>query len=348
MLRKMASSSIGRLQTVVGHFKLGQQTSTSGKLVARPAAAMASRNQSTIPLVTADDWWGKCTKVDVLGEKMSYYDSDPQNSNNKHAVVFLHGNPTSSYLWRNVIPRVEPIARCLAPDLIGQGRSNKLTNHSYRFVDHYRYLSAWFDSVNLPEKVSIVCHDWGSGLGFHWCNEHREKVEGLVHMESVVGPVPGWDRFPDMARDFFQALRSEAGEDLVLQKNYFVELLLPRAIMRELRPEEMDAYREPFKNPGEDRRPTLTWPRQIPIIGDGPDDVIDIAKAYNSWLRESADLPKLFISAVPGFFSEGIKKGTAKWPNQKTVEAEGLHFLQEDSPIQIGDHVKDFLSSIYK
>lgn len=167
-------------------------------------------------------------------------------------------------------------------------------------------------------------------------------------MESVVAPVPGWDRFPDMAKDFFQVLRSEAGDDLVLQKNYFIELLLPRAIMRELRPEEMDAYREPFKNPGEDRRPTLTWPREIPIKGDGPDDVIAIATSYNAWLKESADLPKLYIHAKPGFFSEGIKKGIANWPNQKIVESEGLHFLQEDSPIQIGDHVNDFLSALYK
>ncbi|XP_030836985.1 coelenterazine h 2-monooxygenase-like [Strongylocentrotus purpuratus] len=337
----MAFRSIGsRLQTMLGHKHIA-----SVHLVAR----VVSRFQSTIPLVTADEWWGKCQKVDVLGEKMSYYDSDTKDSStSKHAVIFLHGNPTSSYLWRNIIPRVEPIARCLAPDLIGQGRSNKLADHSYRFVDHYRYLSAWFDSVNLPEKVTIVCHDWGSGLGFHWSNEHRDRLEGLVHMESIIQPLPGWELFDDTMREVFQGFRSEAGEEMVLKQNIFVEQILPFAIIRKLRQEEMDAYREPFKNPGEDRRPTLTWPREIPIMGDGPDDMIVRATAYSAFLKESADLPKLCVHATPGFFSDWIEKTTKNWPNHKMVKCEGHHFLQEESPIQIGDYIREFLSGIYK
>ena len=167
-------------------------------------------------------------------------------------------------------------------------------------------------------------------------------------MESLVAPFPGWDRFPDVGKDFLPALRSDAGIDMVLQKNLFVELILPKLIMRELQEEEMDAYREPFKNPGEDRRPTLTWPREVPVVGDGPDNVIAIVAAYRAWLKESADLPKLYIHAKPGTLSEEIKKSTAQWSNQKVVEAEGLHFLQEDSPIKVGDHIKEFLSGIYK
>ncbi|XP_071510005.1 coelenterazine h 2-monooxygenase-like [Diadema antillarum] len=308
-----------------------------------------ARHQSTIPLVTAEEWWGKCSKVNVMGEQMSYYDSDPGQRESDRAVVFLHGNPTSSYLWRNVVPQVQPIARCLAPDLIGMGRSNKLASLSYRFVDHYRFLSGWFDRVNLPSKVSIVCHDWGSALGFHWSNEHRDRLEALVHMESLIAPFPGWDKFPDSARDFLKAVRSEAGEEMVIEKNMFVEQLMPRLIQRKLRKEEMDAFVEPFKVPGEDRRPTLTWPREIPVVGDGPDDVIAIATAYYAWLKESTDLPKLLVLATPGSISESLKKGTEHWPNQKIVEVDGgLHFLQEDSPTEIGDHIKEFLSDLYK
>ncbi|XP_041453259.1 coelenterazine h 2-monooxygenase-like [Lytechinus variegatus] len=335
--------AVSRLQTLFGY----KNVATRVKRVAR---VVSSRSQSTLPpLVTADEWWGKCQTAEVLGEKMSYYDSDAvKTSGNKHAVIFLHGNPTSSYLWRNIIPRVEPVARCLAPDLIGQGRSNKLANHSYRFVDHYRYLSAWFDTVNLPEKVSIVCHDWGSGLGFHWSNEHRNRLEGLVHMESLIQALPGWELFDDSLRETFQGIRSEAGEEMVLKQNMFVEQLLPFAVIRKLRVEEMDAYRQPFKNPGEDRRPTLTWFREIPILGDGPDEMIVRATAYNAFLKDSADLPKLCILATPGIFSDWIERITEDWPNQKKVRCEGHHFLQEDSPIQIGDHIKEFLSEIYE
>eukprot|EP00057_Strongylocentrotus_purpuratus_P034184 XP_794218.2 PREDICTED: renilla-luciferin 2-monooxygenase [Strongylocentrotus purpuratus] len=308
---------------------------------------MASRNQATIPLVTADEWWGKCKKVDVLGSKMSYYDSDPQNRSGKHTAVFLHGNPTSSYLWRNVIPQVEPIARCLAPDLIGMGRSDKLASRSYRFLDHYRYLSAWFDALKLPEKITVVCHDWGTALGLHWCSEHRDRLEAIVHMEGVYQPMT-WDIFPDSMRDIFLALRSDAGEEMILKKNMFIETILPLAIKRTLRQEEMDAYREPFKNPGEDRRPLLTFPRQIPIQGEGPEETVAIVTAYHAWIKGTEDLPKFRILPTPGIFSEWNTGITKDWPNHKVVQVEGSHFFQEDSPIQTGDYIKEFLSSIFK
>ncbi|XP_072171018.1 coelenterazine h 2-monooxygenase-like [Diadema setosum] len=319
-------------------------------LISRPVSFVVGtrRSQSTIPLVTASQWWEKCDKVNVLGETMSYYDSDPEQRGSDHAVVFLHGNPTSSYLWRNVIPRVEPVARCLAPDLVGHGRSSKLANKAYHFLDHYRYLSAWFDAVSLPAKVSIVCHDWGSGLGLHWSSEHGERMEGLVHMESFVGPIPGWDTFPDIGREPLQALRSEAGEQLIREGNVFVEQFLSFGIMRKMSEEEMEAYRAPFRDP-DDRQPTLTWPRLIPVVGDGPDDMIAIVAAYADWVKtKSANLPKLYISAKPGVLSPVFEKMVQEWPNQKIVECEGLHFIQEDSPIEIGDYIKAFLTELYK
>ncbi|XP_038071042.1 coelenterazine h 2-monooxygenase-like [Patiria miniata] len=300
---------------------------------------------SAAPHITkADDWWGKCSRVKILDGEMSYYDSDPSQKSGD-AVVFLHGNPTSSFLWRNVIPHVEGSRRCLAPDLIGMGRSSKLPI-SYKYKEHYKYLSAWFDAVSLPHKVSIVCHDWGSGLGFHWCHMHPDRVKSIIHMESIVATVPDWSVFPDIARQMFQGLRSDAGEGMVLENNLFVELLFPRAIIRELSSDEMEAYREPFRNPGEDRRPTLTWPREIPFETEGPQDVVAIVNAYRDWLSKSADIPKLFIDADPGFFSPAIRIGCADWPNMKTTKVKGYHFLQEDSADDIGKAIHKFLSEL--
>ncbi|XP_071947914.1 coelenterazine h 2-monooxygenase-like [Antedon mediterranea] len=301
---------------------------------------------------TPANWFDKCTKINVLDAEMNYYDSSnfskPEIGSDKAAVIFLHGNPTSSFLWRNIIPHVEGSARCLAPDLIGMGRSSKLKDtKSYRFQDHYRYLSSWFKSVDLPEKVIIVCHDWGSGLGFHWSHQNQARVKGIVHMESIVAVVPSWEAFPEIARDIFQALRSDNGEEMVLQNNFFVEKLLPLSVMRELSTEEMAVYREPFLQKGEDRRPTLTWPREIPVATDGPQDVVDIVNAYRTWLSKSADIPKLYINGKPGFFSSGITKVTENWPNQETVSVPGLHFLQEDSPDDIGKAIYHFLKKLY-
>ncbi|XP_033633173.1 coelenterazine h 2-monooxygenase-like [Asterias rubens] len=305
------------------------------------------RYASSVPphITKAEDWWGKCSRVKVLDGEMTYYDSDPDQSKSKDAVVFLHGNPTSSFLWRNVIPHIEGSSRCLAPDLIGMGRSSKLPIQ-YRYREHYRYLKAWFDTMNLPHKVSIVCHDWGSGLGFHWCHMHSDRIKSIIHMESLVSTVPDWSVFPEIAKQFFQALRSEAGEDMVLENNLFVELLFPKAVMRELGDDEMEAYREPFRNKGEDRRPTLTWPREIPLENEGPQDVVAVINAYSDWLKTTSTIPKLYIDAEPGFFSPSIRIGCATWPNQKTISVKGLHFLQEDSPDDIGKAIKTFLKDV--
>ena len=258
-------------------------------------------------------------------------------------VVFLHGNPTSSYLWRNVIPHVQPSARCLAPDLIGMGDSGKAPAGSYRFVDHARYLDAWFEALAL-DRVTLVVHDWGSALGFHWARRHPERVRGLVYMEALVRPVT-WDEWPEVARKAFQAMRSPGGEEMVLVKNVFVERILPLSVLRGLTEAEMAVYRRPYLEPGESRRPTLTWPRQIPIDGE-PADVVAIVDDYARWLATS-NVPKLFVNAEPGTILSGPQREFCRtWPNQQEITVRGSHFVQEDSPREIGAAVARFVAGL--
>jgi haloalkane dehalogenase len=259
-------------------------------------------------------------------------------------VVFLHGNPTSSYLWRNVIPHVEKLGRCLAPDLIGMGDSGKAADGSYRLVDHARYLDAWFAALGLDTRVTLVMHDWGSALGFHWAHRHPGRVRALVYMEAIVKPW-AWEDWPEAARAIFKAFRSPAGEEVVLQKNVFVERVLPASVIRRLTEEEMAAYRRPYREAGESRRPTLTWPRQIPLGGE-PADVVELVERYGEWLAAS-DVPKLFINADPGMILTGPQREFCRtWPNQQEVTVTGLHFIQEDSPAEIGRAVADFLTRL--
>jgi haloalkane dehalogenase len=252
-------------------------------------------------------------------------------------VLFLHGNPTSSYLWRNVIPHLSGSYRCLAPDLIGMGDSEPLDTSgpgSYRFVDHRAYLDGLLDQLAIGDRVTLVVHDWGSALGFDWANRHRDRVAGIAYMEAIVRPVT-WAEWPDAARPVFQAFRSPAGEEMVLDKNVFVERVLPGSILRHLDPEEMAVYRAPFAEAGERRRPTLTWPREIPIDGE-PADVAEIVGAYADWLARS-DVPKLFVNADPGAILTGPQRDFCRtWPNQSEVTVRGNHFVQEDSPDEIG------------
>jgi haloalkane dehalogenase len=261
------------------------------------------------------------------------------------AIVFLHGNPTSSYLWRNVIPALAPLGRCLAPDLIAMGRSGPAP--ATRFADHARYLDAWFDHALPPgkgEKLVMVGHDWGGALAFHWARRNPDRVAGIAYMETIVAPL-AWDDWPERARGVFQSMRSEAGEDMVLQKNVFVERILPASVLRGLGEAEMAAYRAPFAEAGESRRPTLTWPREIPIEGT-PEDVVGVVEAYGAWLAESP-LPKLFVNADPGSILVGRQREICRqWPKQREVTVEGLHFIQEDSPVEIGAAVADFVREI--
>ena len=288
------------------------------------------------PIPAADPYPRR--RVRVLDSEMAYVDvgaGDP--------VVFLHGNPTSSYLWRNVIPHVESVGRCLAPDLIGMGDSGRAPAGSYRFVDHARYLDAWFEALGLT-RVTLVVHDWGSALGFHWARRHPERVRGIAYMEARVRPVT-WEEWPEVARQVFQAMRSPAGEEMVLTKNVFVERILPRSVLRGLGEVEMAVYRRPYLEPGESRRPTLTWPRQIPIEGE-PADVVAIADAYSRWLATS-DVPKLFVNADPGVILTGPQREFCRrWPNQREITVRGSHFVQEDSPHEIGRALAEFVTRL--
>lgn len=268
-------------------------------------------------------------RIEVLDSQMAYIDAGEGDP-----IVFLHGNPTSSYLWRNVIPHVIGLGRCVAPDLIGMGDSDKVPGLEYRLVDHRRYLDAFFDAIGVEEAVTLVVHDWGSALGFDWANRHRDAIAGIAYMEAIVRPV-SWNDWPESSLRIFQAMRSSSGEQMVLEKNVFVERILPASIIRELSDEEMGEYRRPFQNPGEDRRPTLTWPREIPFDGE-PGDVAAIIDDYGRWLSTS-NVPKLFIDAVPGAILVGPQREFCRgWPNQTEVMVSGSHFIQEDSPDEIG------------
>jgi haloalkane dehalogenase len=274
-------------------------------------------------------------RIRVLDSEMAYVDTgrgDP--------VVFLHGNPTSSYLWRDAIPPVAPVGRCLAPDLIGMGDSGKAPRGSYRLIDHARYLDAWLDALDLRQIVFVV-HDWGSALGFWWTQRHPDRVRGLVYMEAIVRPLT-WEEWPENGRKMFQLLRSPAGEELILQKNAFVERILPSATLRKLGDEEMDAYRRPWRQAGEERRPMLTWPREIPVGGE-PADVVALVDGYARWLGTSA-IPKLFVNAEPGSILVGPQREFCRrWPNQEEVTVPGSHFVQEDSATAIGQAVAGFV-----
>lgn len=282
-------------------------------------------------------------RASVRGLEMAYVEAGQGDP-----IVFLHGNPTSSYLWRNVMPALEGAGRCIAPDLIGMGDSQKLPDAgpgSYCFVEHRDYLDELLAALDVRENVTLVIHDWGSALGFDWANRHRESVRAIAYMEAIVAPIESWDDWPADARRIFQGFRSPAGEEMVLDKNIFLEGVLPGSILRTLSDEEMEAYRAPFREPGEGRRPMLTWPRQIPIEGE-PADVVEIVRSYGEWLA-AADVPKLFVNAEPGAILTGkVREQCRAWPNQREVTVAGSHFIQEDSGEEIGNAIASWLDSL--
>ncbi len=276
-------------------------------------------------------------RVGVLDTEMSYIDvghGDP--------IVFLHGNPTSSYLWRNIIPYLSAHGRCLAPDLVGMGQSGTSPAHAYRFVNHARYLDAWFEALGLKSRITLVVHDWGSALGFHRATRFPDQIEAIAYMEAIAMP-RRWEDFGEAA-DFFRALRSPQGERMILDENFFVETVLPRSVMRRLSEQEMAAYRAPFLE-REARLPTLVWPRQIPIEGD-PADVTAIAESYGKAMSQSA-IPKLLVVGEPGAIMRGrTLEFCRSWPNQTEVAVKGRHFLQEDAPHEIGAALQEFVRSV--
>lgn len=273
--------------------------------------------------------------TNVKGKRIAYLEAgvgDP--------IVLLHGNPTSSYLWRNVIPELEGNGRVIAPDLIGQGASEKLPVSQgadrYSFEVAFDYLDGLLRKIGADQNITLVIHDWGSGLGFHWARLNPEAVKGIAYMEAIVMPMT-WEDWPESARGIFQGFRSVKGEDLVLQRNMFVEAVLPSSIQRDLTEEEMNAYRAPFDTP-EHRQPTLNWPRQIPISGE-PVHMVELVDAYATFMTNT-DIPKLFINADPGSILVGRQREFCRdWPNQTEVTVKGLHFVQEDSPQEIGQAI---------
>jgi haloalkane dehalogenase len=266
-------------------------------------------------------------RVPILDTEMSYVtigQGDP--------IVFLHGNPTSSYLWRNVIPHVSDLGWCLAPDLVGVGQSAASPRGAYRFRDHARYLDAWFDALDLRENVTLVLHDWGSALGFHWASRHPERISAIAYMESIVWPRE-WEDLPPSRAPLFRDLRSAKGEEMILEQNFFIEVLLPKLVIRPLGEMEMNAYRRP-----------LMWPRELPIGGE-PADVVTIVESYGQWLLESP-LPKLFINAEPGSMLTGRSRDFCRrFPNQQEITVSGLHFIQEDCPDEIGLALARFIGA---
>ena len=278
----------------------------------------------------------------VLDHNMAYVEAGEGDP-----IVLLHGNPTSSYLWRGIIPHLTGLGRCIAPDLIGMGDSDKLEDSGprrYRFVEHRRYLDAFLEAVGVNDKVTFVVHDWGSALGFDWANRNRHAVKGLAYMEAIVQPLT-WTQWPEAALQIFQGFRSINGESMILTHNLFIERVLPGSIKRKLTDEEMAEYRRPFLEPGGGRRPTLTWPREIPIEGK-PEDVTEIVGNYAIWLRQSA-IPKLFVNANPGAILVGEQREFCRtWPNQTEVTVPGIHFVQEDAPDEIGQAIADWLRTL--
>ena len=280
--------------------------------------------------------------VDVLGARMAYHERGEGAP-----VLFLHGNPTSSYLWRDVIPELDGLGRLIAPDLIGMGDLAKLPNpgpDTYRFTTHRDYLGALIDAVIGPaESLVLVVHDWGSALGFDWANRHRDRVRGIAYMEAIVRPVASWNEWSASATPIFQGFRSDKGETMILERNMFVERVLPGSVLRKLTEAEMTEYRRPFLQ-AEDRWPTLTWPRQIPIAGE-PADVVQISAAYSQWMAEN-DIPKLFVNAEPGAILIGAPRDFCRsWKNQTEVTVPGSHFIQEDSGPAIGRAVADWIKA---
>ncbi|MBB1386552.1 haloalkane dehalogenase [Pseudoalteromonas sp. SG45-5] len=278
----------------------------------------------------------------VLDKKMAYIDKGEGDP-----IVFLHGNPTSSYLWRNIMPYMQGQGRLIAIDMIGLGDSQKLDNThdgSYSLAENSKYTFALLDALGVNNNVTLVLHDWGSGVGFNWANTHRDAVKAIAFMEAIVTDFPTWDDFPKDLHGPIGTLRSAEGEKMVLDDNFFIETILPATITRQLTRKEHDEYRRPFINSGEERRAILAGPRQLPIAGE-PADTVALVKNYASYLANSHDIPKLFINAEPGAFLVGYARDFVRtWPNLTEVTVSGIHYIQEDSAHEIGKAISDWLS----
>jgi haloalkane dehalogenase len=294
--------------------------------------------------MTPTDWQRSKRYVDVVCRRMAYVELGEGAP-----IVFLHGNPTSSFLWRSTMPQLASHGRCIAPDLIGMGDSDKLPADDlqrYTFMRHREFLDGLLEALGATENVTLVLHDWGSALGFDWARRHSDSVRAIAYMEAIVRPISGWEDWPEAARSVFQGLRSAAGEEMILERNMFVERILPASVLRKLSDEEMNEHRRPFATPGEARLPTLVWPRQIPIAGE-PADVNAVCADYAEWLATAPNIPKLFVNAEPGSILTGSQREFCRtWPDQTEVTVPGIHLIQEDSGAQIGQAIADWLDML--
>lgn len=299
-------------------------------------------HKPNVPTVFSEKPFAEKKFIEIKGRRMAYIDEGEGDP-----IVFQHGNPASSYLWRNIMPHCRGLGRLIACDLIGMGDSEKLPGSEperYSYSVQRSFIFALWEELKLDKNVILVLHDWGSVLGFDWANQHRSRVQGIVHMEALAIPFK-WDEFEPKVRDLFRALRSPAGEELILKENVFIEKVLPGGIFRQLSEAEMAEYRRPYLNEGEDRRPTLSFPRQIALDGS-PKEVADVVTAYGNWLAQS-QVPKLWIHGNPGAVeNDSVRKFCSTWPNQTEISVKGKHFLQEDSPMEIGEAIAGFVKKL--
>jgi haloalkane dehalogenase len=285
-------------------------------------------------------------RVQVLGKSMAYVDTGPVDGSDD-TFVFFHGNITSSYMWRNIMPHVEDKARCIAIDSIGQGDSEKLENSgpgSYRLEEHQRYVNALLAEIGLAGPVILMMHDWGVQLGTTWARQTGADIKGIAYTQGVMGNF-GWDYWPPHVSDLMRRFKSDEGEELVLQQNFFVEKILPAMVIRELPDEVWNEYRRPYRQAGEDRRPTLTWPREIPVEGE-PADVLEIVETNNAWLMQNP-VAKLLIMCEPATVLKGeILENVRRFPNQTEATVKGLHYVHEDSPHEIGQALANWAETL--
>ena len=283
------------------------------------------------------------SSVNIDGKKLAYIDVGEGTP-----IVMLHGNPTSSFLWRNIIPHLNDLGRVIVPDLIGHGDSDKLPvsmgPDRYTFENTFEYIDKLLNKLEINNDITLILHDWGSALGFYWAMKNPEKIKAICYMEAIVSPID-WSDWPDQARGIFKGFRSAKGEDLILKRNMFIEAVLPSSIIRKLTKDEMDEYRKPFLNEN-DRQVTLNWPRQIPIEGE-PSHMFRLVTSYAEWISNDGDIPKLFINADPGSILIGNQREFCRgWKNQTEVTVNGLHFIQEDSPHEIGEAISSWMRNI--
>ena len=281
--------------------------------------------------------------IEIAGKKMAVIDEG-----SGEPIVFLHGNPTSSYLWRNIAPNFKETNRIIVPDLMGMGDSEKLDgidNPSYNLMGHYDFLDQLLEKLEIGNNIHFVIHDWGCALGMIYARLNSEKIKSITFMEGIAIPLT-WEKWPEIARKIFSLFRSDAGEELVLEKNFFVERLLLTDPISPMSEEDKKEYLRPYIDAGESRRPTLTWPRNIPLDGKEPIETLEAVKA-NSEFHSSSSIPKLFINADPGLLLVGEQREEIRsWKNLEEVTVKGNHFIQEDSPEEITNHLKSFINKL--